>query len=88
MTTLERLAKLAYEDMVKRRIRLKIPVRAWEEESKDLQGIWIATARSVVEGMREPVPPKIPMGKTAMRSTPLDFWQAVIDTILEETPCV
>lgn len=87
MTTLEQLAKLAYEGMLAKYAARNIfcPPQ-WEREAQQVRDDWIAAIRAAVEGMREPPSPRTPMGKTAMRATPMDFWQAVIDTILEEKP--
>jgi hypothetical protein len=86
MTTLERMAKAACMAVL---VKLKSsrPETAWEDQSPENKELWVAAIRAALEVIRErPPSPTTPMNKPPMRATPLDFWQAVIDTILEEKP--
>lgn len=92
MTTLERLAKLAYEKMIEQ-MYIGGPKATWEEQSRSLRDDWIASTRSVVEGMKdaplmsiiERVISRYPVMKGG-GGIMVEIWDAMIDTILEEKP--
>jgi hypothetical protein len=88
MTTLEQLAKLAYERMFNRTFwrMSSLEVKPnWEGEVQLLRDDWIETTRAVIEGLREiQLPPKTPPGRSGTIATPLDFWLARLNAILEE----
>lgn len=88
MTTIERLAKLAFEKMLSTmpyELRYGPYTFKWEDEPQTLRDQWIATVRAVVGEMREPpLPPRTPPGLSGGLVTPPDYWRATIDAILEE----
>lgn len=86
MTTLERLAKLAYEKMVTQQ-NWPAQGRIWETELQELRDNWIASTRTVVEGMLE-LPEEIQgvVRKSSGYPTGYGMYQAAIRAILEEKP--
>lgn len=93
MTTLERLAKAAFESMLSRHSArgVKFPPN-WEGESQQLRDDWMTSTRAVVEGLKKPTDD---ITMAVMRRTSIMFgnaerlkcefiFVAMINAVLEE----
>lgn len=77
MTTLEMLAKLAYEKMVER-LEARHPTGykyPWEEEAQILRDDWIASTRAAVEKLKETTKTMCDAGHLKM-PVEISYWQS------------